>query len=212
MLRTMVTFAFATAAALLPIVNPLASAPTFYSLTAHASNATRTRLAMRATLFAVLILIVALFAGEAVLRFFGISLTVLEVAGGLLVSRTGWLMVTGNIAPVQPDESGQDISFVPMALPMLAGPGAIGVTIALSVDHFGSGQYAGAVIGIVIVGLITFTLLHYGGAIVRRMGTRGISAMTTIMGFFVLAIGVAFIAEGVSSLIEARIHGNTIGP
>jgi multiple antibiotic resistance protein len=194
--------AVATAAALFPIVNPLAAAPAFFSLTERFDERTRRATALRAALYTMAILVVVLFTGEGVFNLFGIDIAVLEVAGGLLVARTGWLMATGAVGELRPEEGGGDIAFVPVALPLLAGPGAIGVTIALSADYTGAGDYAGALLGIAAIGALTYALLLLAGPITRRLGVRGISALTTIAGFLVLAIGVGLAAEGINELLD----------
>ena len=200
MVSDILRHAFATAAALFPIVNPLAGASAFLSLTARFDERRRRATALRAAIYTAVILVVVLFTGEGVLDLFGIDIAVLEVAGGLLVARAGWLMATGAVGAMAPEEGGGDIAFVPVALPLLAGPGAIGVTIALSVDYTGTGDYVGALLGIAAIGAITYVLLLLAGPVTRRLGARGISALTTIAGFLVLAIGVA--AEGINQLLD----------
>src|SRR5271168_5006565 len=149
--------AVATFLALFPIVNPFGGVPVFFSLTSTIPDAERRRTALRTAGYVVAILVVFLFFGRFVLIFFGISLPVLRIAGGLIVANSAWGMVTGNsrITPAESSEAAtkEDISLTPMAMPMLSGPGSIGVVMGLAAhaDHFLS--YVGMVIGIVALSI-----------------------------------------------------------
>ena len=128
--------------ALFPIVNPLGGIPLFFSLTADFPPEDRRRTALKTSLYVIAILVIFMLVGRFVLNFFGISLPVLKIAGGLIVANTAWGMVTGS-SRVTAEESHEaltkeDISLTPMAMPMLSGPGSIGVVMGLAAhaDHF----------------------------------------------------------------------------
>src|SRR3954453_3855716 len=120
------TAATATFLALFPIVNPPGGIPLFFSLTANDSREERNRTALRTSLYVLAILVVFMLFGRFVLSFFGISLPVLKIAGGLIVANTAWVMVTAS-SRITHEESSEamtkeDISLTPMAMPMLSGP------------------------------------------------------------------------------------------
>src|ERR1700721_580939 len=146
------TAATATFLALFPIVNPLGGIPVFFTLTADFPDAERRRSALKTSLYVIAILVIFMLFGRFVLNFFGISLPVLKIAGGLIVANTAWGMVTGS-SPRTIKESReppqQGLLFTPTAMPSPSGPGSIGVVMGLAAhaDHFLS--YIGMVIGIV---------------------------------------------------------------
>jgi multiple antibiotic resistance protein len=127
--------ALATFLALFPIVNPFGGVPMFFALTTDMDRAERRATALRTALYVIGILIVFLFFGRFVMSFFGISLPVLQIAGGLIVANTAWGMVTASsrMTPAESHEATtkEDISLTPMAMPMLSGPGSIGVVMGL---------------------------------------------------------------------------------
>jgi multiple antibiotic resistance protein len=198
--------ATATFLALFPIVNPLGGVPMFFSLTADYTTEERCRTALKIGIDVIVILVVFMLFGRFVLNFFGISLPVLKIAGGLIVANTAWGMVTGS-SRMTTEESSEaltkpDISLTPMAMPMLSGPGSIGVVMGLAAhaDHFLS--YLGMVIGIVALGLTCYLFLCLGGPFVKRLGPGAIGAINRIFGFLILAIAVQLIWNGV-----ADFHG-----
>jgi multiple antibiotic resistance protein len=194
--------AAATFLALFPIVNPLGGVPLFFSLTADYSPEERRQTALKIALDVIAILVIFMLFGRFVLNFFGISLPVLKIAGGLIVANTAWGMVTGSsrMTTAESNEAltKEDISLTPMAMPMLSGPGSIGVVMGLAahVDHFLS--YAGMVIGIVALGLTVYLFLRLGGPFVKRLGPVAVGAINRIFGFLILAIAVQLVWNGVA--------------
>jgi multiple antibiotic resistance protein len=127
---------------------------------------------------------------------------VLKIAGGLIVANTAWGMVTGSsrmtIAESSEALTKEDISLTPMAMPMLSGPGSIGVVMGLAAhaDHFLS--YLGMVVGIIALGLTVFLFLRLGGPFVKRLGPSAMGAINRIFGFLILSIAVQLIWNGVA--------------
>jgi multiple antibiotic resistance protein len=200
LVRDLPSAATATFLALFPIVNPLGGVPMFFSLTGDYTTEERRRTAMKIAIDVIAILVVFMLFGRFVLNFFGISLPVLKIAGGLIVANTAWGMVTGS-SRVTMEESSEaltkeDISLTPMAMPMLSGPGSIGVVMGLAAhaDHFLS--YLGMVIGIVALGLTVYLVLCLGGPFVKRLGPGAVGAINRIFGFLILAIAVQLIWNG----------------
>ena len=128
----------ATFTTLFSIVNPFGAMPVFLTLTADDRASERARTALRACIYMVAILSVAFFGGQYILNFFGINIQHLRIAGGILLMRSAFELLTpgGNRDRVGPDaleESKQkdDISFTPLAMPMLSGPGSMAICIGL---------------------------------------------------------------------------------
>jgi len=194
--------AVATFLALFPIVNPFGGVPVFFSLTSTIPDAERRRTALRTAGYVVAILVVFLFFGRFVLIFFGISLPVLRIAGGLIVANTAWGMVTGNarMTAAETDEAATkaDISLTPMAMPMLSGPGSIGVVMGLSALADSMVVYLGMVIAIVALGLVVYLFLGLGAPLVKRLGPSAVGAINRIFGFLLLAIAVQLVWDGVA--------------
>ncbi|MFZ0286385.1 MAG: MarC family protein [Terriglobales bacterium] len=194
--------AVATFLALFPIVNPFGGVPVFFSLTSDMPEADRRRTALKTAAYVIAILVVFLFFGRFVLIFFGISLPVLRIAGGLIVANTAWGMVTGNarMTAAESDEAATkaDISLTPMAMPMLSGPGSIGVVMGLAADANSMITYVGMVVGIVALGLVVYLFLGLGGPLVKRLGPGAVGAINRIFGFLLLAIAVQLVWDGVA--------------
>ncbi len=201
-LQDLPSAAVATFLALFPIVNPFGGVPLFFSLTAGLSASERRHTALRTGLYVIAILVVFLFFGRFVLNFFGISLPVLNIAGGLIVANTAWGMVTASsrITAAESSEAStkEDISLTPMAMPMLSGPGSIGVVMGLAAHADSMAAYLGMVIGIVVLGLAVYMFLCLGGPLVKRLGPTGTGAINRIFGFLILAIAVQLIWDGMA--------------
>src|SRR6202165_1158785 len=183
--------------ALFPIVNPLGGIPVFFTLTADFTPEERRRTALKTALYVVAILVTFMFFGRFVLNFFGISLPVLQIAGGLIVANTAWSMVTGDSRMTAAESSEattkEDISLTPMAMPMLSGPGSIGVVMGLAAHANSMVAYLGMVIGIAALGLVVYLFLCLGGPLVKRLGPGAAGAINRIFGFLLLAIAVQLV-------------------
>jgi multiple antibiotic resistance protein len=194
--------AIATFLALFPIVNPFGGVPLFFSLTSNMPAAERRNTAFRTAAYVIAILVVFLFFGRFVLIFFGISLPVLKIAGGVIVANTAWGMVTGDqrLTSAETDEASTkaDISLTPMAMPMLSGPGSIGVVMGLAAHADSMIAYLGMVIAIVVLGLVVYMFLCLGGPMVKRLGPGAVGAINRIFGFLLLAIAVQLVWDGVA--------------
>lgn len=191
----------AALAALLPITNPLGALAAFAGLTGSADPADVRRQAWRTALYVFAILGVFALVGSLVLQGFGISLPALQVAGGLVVAHSGFGMIvpTERFSQAEKDHAAtkSDVSFSPMALPLVAGPGAIGVVIALGARHPAVGDRLAVVVAVAVLALAIGVLLRWATPWVERLGPTGIGALTRIMGFLILAIGVELVAHGV---------------
>jgi multiple antibiotic resistance protein len=200
LLRTLPTAATATFLALFPIVNPFGGIPLFFSMTSSFTPSERNATAMRTSFYVFAILVTFMFFGRFVLNFFGISLPVLKIAGGLIVANTAWGMVTGGnrLTAAESDEATtkEDISLTPMAMPILSGPGSIGVVMGLAAHVDSPTAYLGMVIGIVGLAISVYLFLRLGGPLVGRLGPSAVGAISRIFGFLILAIAVQLIWDG----------------
>jgi multiple antibiotic resistance protein len=201
-LRTLPHSAAATFLALFPIVDPFGGIPIFFSMTSSWTTKDRQRTALKTAVWVFVILVAFLFFGRFVLYFFGISLPVLKIAGGLIVANTAWGMVTSHarITPAESDEAldKEDISLTPLAMPLMSGPGAIGVVMGLAAHVDSAASYMGMVIGIAAVALSVFLFFLLGGPLVRRLGPSAVGAINKIFGFLILAIAVQLVWDGVA--------------
>jgi multiple antibiotic resistance protein len=201
-LRTLPASAVATFLALFPIVDPFGGIPIFFSMTSSWTEQDRRRTAIKTGIWVFVILVTFLFFGRFVLQFFGISLPVIKIAGGLIVANTAWGMVTSTsrITPAETHEaeSKQDISLTPLAMPLMSGPGAIGVVMALAAHVDDKAAYFGMVIGIAAIALSVTLFFWLGGPLVRRLGPSAVGAINKIFGFLILAIAVQLVWNGIA--------------
>jgi multiple antibiotic resistance protein len=190
-----------TVIALLPIINPFASTPVFLAITEGDTELQRERQARRGCLYMVAILVLSLIGGTFIMNFFGISIPGLRIAGGLLVSGIGLSMLSPR-TPAQEERerdaarAKRDISFTPLAMPMLSGPGSIAVTIGFTSLAQTPLDYAAIILGIIVVAFISYLVLRISSRIVQVIGINGMSALTKIMGFLLLCIGIQFVVNG----------------
>ena len=201
-LKNLPSAAGATFLALFPIVNPFGGVPLFFTLTSGFPSGERNRTAMRTAMYVILILVFFMFLGRIVQNFFGISLPVLKIDSGLIVAYTAWGMVTASsrMTSAESDEAStkEDISLTPMAMPILSGPGSIGVVMGLAAHADSALSYLGMVIGIVGVGVAVYLFLRLGGPLVARLGPGATGAINRIFGFLILAIAVQLVWDGVA--------------
>lgn len=190
---------------LLPIINPLAAAPTFLAITEGDSPERRREQARKGCFYMVGILVSFLIGGTFIMNFFGISIPGLRIAGGILMSGIGMDMLLVRKAASKPEEAEEraaavkkpDISFSPLAMPMLSGPGSIAVTLGFTSLASDWLDYFAIIAGIVTVAFITYIVLRLSSRIVNLIGPVGVNAMTKIMGFLIMCIGVQFVVNGV---------------
>ena len=200
-----------TFGALFSIMNPLGTVPIFVGLTQDNSKKERASIAFWTSFNVLIILIFSFFAGKYLLSFFGISLNSLKIAGGLIIASSGFALLTGKFSEhkgmkrsrVQDDiETRSEISLTPLAIPMLAGPGTISLLIAYN-QEYSSVTDCLIILGSVFTSSISIYLIlkssHY---IVKMLGASGINALSRIIGFIVIAIGIELIIVAVLSILK----------
>lgn len=206
------TYVISTVGALLPIVNPLSAVGLVVSITANLTEAERHEQIKRACIYMFFILTAFLVAGGLIMNFFGISIPGLRIAGGLIVSYLGFRMLFPETAAISRQEQAEaiqkhDISFTPLAMPSLSGPGSIAVVIGVSStvqesDHVVIGHILVA-IGIAITAVISFVVLKAATRLDKVLGATGMNAVARIMGFLLICIGVQFAINGVTDVARS---------
>jgi multiple antibiotic resistance protein len=200
------TYVVSTVVALLPIVNPVASVGLVVSITANLTEAERAQQIRRGCIYMFCILTAFLVAGGLIMNFFGISIPGLRIAGGLIVSYLGFRMLFPDVQPISRQEQAEaigkgDISFTPLAMPSLSGPGSIAVVVGVSStiqesEHVVIG-YVWVAVGIAITSLISFGVLQAATRLDRMLGATGMNAVSRVMGFLLICIGVQFVINGI---------------
>jgi multiple antibiotic resistance protein len=187
--------------AMFPMINPVGHAPMFYGMTSDETPDHRRRMSAKIGLYVFLILTVSLLFGNLLLRFFGVTIDDLRIAGGLLVAHSGWGML-GNQSRVTPHEHAaaeekEDISLTPMAMPILAGPGAMSLAVGLAVYGHTVPHYIGYVVGFVVLAVLTWLCFRWSESMMRVFNVNAVGALNRVLGLFILAIGVNMIVLGV---------------
>lgn len=196
---------FASFTSLFSVVNPLAAMPLFLSLTDRFSEKERVQTANKAILYMLGVLLSFLLVGTFIMSFFGISLAGIRIAGGLIIMRAAYSMLNpekGGRKLTAEDEAAalekEDISFSPLALPLLSGPGSIAVVIGFATQASGAMDYFINGAAVVLVVAVTYGILRLAPISVKYIGHTGLNVMTRLMGFIALAISVQFILSGIS--------------
>ncbi len=192
---------------LIAAVNPIGIMPVYVSLTGHMTPEERNRTALTANVAVAIILIVSLLAGQWLLDMFSISLDSFRVAGGLLLLTIAFSMMSGKIGEgkqnkqeISESVSREQIGVVPLAMPLLAGPGAISSTIVYGSRYPGLTSILGIAATIIIFAFCCWLLFRAAPLIVRVLGQTGINVITRIMGLILAALGIEFIANGLRAL------------
>jgi len=196
---------------LLPIVNPVSTAVLLLSISTHLTADERNRQITRACMYMAAILVVFLVGGHFIMVAFGISIPGIRIAGGLVIGVLGFRMLfpdEGQISREGRDEAREklDISFSPLAMPSLSGPGALAVVITMSssidvrhgVDKILA--FAGVIFAILLTAVVSWLVLRAAGVMRKVLGVNGVNSLSRIMGFILICIGIQFIVNGIRDL------------
>ncbi len=196
---------------LFSIVDPLLAVPVFVSLTERFSPEKRVQIASQASWYVFWVLVIFFIAGGLILKFFGISLEGLRIAGGLMIigSAVEMLEKKAKLLPKEQaeSESKDDIAFSPLAMPILSGPGAIAVMIGLTTDAKTWLHYPVIILVIMAVSFLCYVFLRLAHIISSKMGEATMNSFNRIMGFMLLCIGVQYIVNGVMPLLKIAFKG-----
>jgi MarC family membrane protein len=196
-------FALVTLTAVLFIVDPVAVVPTYLVITQDETADERRRTAFRACVAMTLLLLVFAATGTALFRAFGITLPAFRTAGGLILWFVAMDMLRGERRTqegreeVDEGQAKEDVALTPLAIPMLAGPGAISTVIVLATEASGAAHVVIVYAAIVVTGVVSYLTLRLGEPLLTKLGKTGIRVMTRVMGLLLAAVAVQFVLSGV---------------
>jgi multiple antibiotic resistance protein len=202
--------------ALFPIVNPIGNTPIFLSLTRGLSSKGRAALARMIALNGLILIVVSIFIGTHILAFFGISLPVVQVGGGLVVISTGWTLLR------EPDHDDADEkgthkecneadysrqAFYPLTLPLTVGPGSISVAIAVGANRPEGSEWhwpliAGMLLGSLAIAASIYWSYRFAERIGRTLGESAMNVIIRLSSFILVCIGVQILWNGASALLR----------
>ena len=207
-------------AAIFPVVNPPGSALIFLGLTRGATAENRRILARRVAINSFIVLVCSLSLGALVLQFYGISIPVLRVAGGIIVAVAGWkLLNEGSHKYIEPQASDAsqaeilNLAFYPLTLPLTTGPGTIAVVISLGLSK-GSFAHpvdeiiymAASVLAVAVIAVAIFYCFKYAEWVQKLLGRAGTDAAVRLFAFILFCLGVQILWSGASELLKSLIH------
>lgn len=205
--------------ALFPIVDPIGNTPIFLSLTRGSPEHGRAALARTVALNSLILIVTSLFIGTRILAFFGISLPVVQVGGGLIVIATGWSLLREPNADEDGSDHAQERSetyfsrkaFYPLTMPLTVGPGSISIAIAVSANQSDGSQWrwtfvAGMLIGSAIIALSVYLSYRFAEALGRALGDSAMNVVIRLSSFILLCIGVQILWNGLGTLLRTVVH------
>lgn len=203
-------------AALFSVINPLGAIPIFVGLTQDDTLKERQRISFWTAVNVFIIMIISFFVGQYVLAFFGISIDALRIAGGFIIVNSGFTLLNRKFSKsrgvnkeVETDaQKRNDIALTPLAIPMLAGPGSISLLIAMYQDY--KDDITNQIIAcaaMATMALSIFLIMRSSHYLSRILGASGIVAISRIIGFIVIAIGIQYIASSVVNIVESINFG-----
>jgi multiple antibiotic resistance protein len=195
--------------ALIVIIDPLGAIPIFIGLTAGQTDVQRRRTARVASFSVAIILIVACFIGEWILKLFGISIASFRIGGGILLLLMSIAMMNAKISPAKRTDSEEEeahgkenVAVVPLAIPLLAGPGAISLAIIYADKIKGAANTGFLILSCIVAAALMWGALRLSLPISKLLGQTGINIATRIMGLILAAISIEFIASGYKILFR----------
>lgn len=195
---------------LLAIINPVGLLPVFVSLTSHQTDIERQHTNRDANVAVVVILLVTMIAGQYILNLFSISIAAFRIAGGSLICIIAMSMLQGKMSEVKRNKeedresSGMEsVAVVPLALPLMAGPGAISSVIVFGAEHNTLINIFGMFLTISTLGILCWILFRMAPAIFKLLGKTGINVITRLMGLLMLSLGIEVIAAGAKGLFPS---------
>jgi multiple antibiotic resistance protein len=208
------TLFIGTFTTLLAIINPLEALPVFLQLLEGQDDRMHQQVARRSCFYALLLMFFFLLFGNVVMRLFGVPLSMVRIVGGIILVRIGFQLFmpspSGGIISSSSGDSAHaagDIAFVPLAMPIMFGPGALATVIGMSsmvkqsVSEIAS--FAAICVAILAAMFSTYLALAYAKKILGRIGPKGVDAATRIVGFFVSAMGMGLVFHGVTEVLQA---------
>jgi multiple antibiotic resistance protein len=204
--------------ALFPIVNPLGNAPIFLMLTRGLSERGRAKLARTIAINGLILMVVSIFIGTHILGFFGISLPVVQLSGGLVVVATGWTLLRHS----DDDDGAQDAkrpcnesnymrqAFYPLTLPLTVGPGSISVAITVGANRTEGAEWrwpliTGLLIGALVIAVSIYLSYRFAERIAEMLGEAAMNVVIRLSSFILVCIGVQIAWNGLSALLRSAL-------
>ncbi|MDX7563706.1 YchE family NAAT transporter [Klebsiella variicola] len=198
---------------LFALVNPVGIIPVFISMTSYQPAAVRNKTNLTANLSVAIILLTSLFLGDGILQIFGISIDSFRIAGGILVVTIAMSMISGKLGEDKQNKQEksetavrESIGVVPLALPLMAGPGAISSTIVWGTRYHSWVHLVGFSLAIAVFALCCWCIFRMAPWLVRLLGQTGINVITRIMGLLLMALGIEFIVTGIKALFPGLLN------
>jgi multiple antibiotic resistance protein len=207
-----VTLFIGTFTTLLAVINPLEALPIYLELLENQSDKTHLRVARLSCFYAAVLMFFFLAFGTLTLKIFSVPLSMVRIVGGIILMRIGFSLFLPNTGSGSNLASGsspahiEDVAFVPLAMPLMFGPGVLATIIGMSstVEHPFTNfiSLVGISLAIVATMLVTYSILVYAKFLIKKIGPHGIDAATRIVGFFVAAMGMGLIFHGVIEALQ----------
>ena len=198
---------------LFALVNPVGILPVFMSMTNYQTAAVRNKTNMIANFSVAVILCTSLLVGDKILIMFGISIESFRIAGGTLIVLIAMSMISGKLGEDKQNKQEksetairESIGVVPLALPLMAGPGAISSTIVWGTRYHSLMHLIGFSVAIALFALCCWGVFRMAPWLVRLLGQTGINVITRIMGLLLMALGIEFIVTGIKSIFPGLLH------
>jgi len=198
---------------LLAIINPLEALPVYLTLLSGRDAPTQLRVARLSCFYALLLLFFFLIFGTLVLRIFGVPLSMVRIVGGIILMRIGFELFSPSqsgaslIPAPDPTQPATNVAFVPLAMPIMFGPGAIatilGMTSLIRSSDVMVESFLAVSLAIVATMFVTYLCLAYARTLIARLGPKGIDAATRLVGFFVSTMGMGLIFHGVIEALQS---------
>ncbi|MBK7993829.1 MAG: NAAT family transporter [Blastocatellia bacterium] len=196
------SFGLLSFTSLLTIIDPIAAAPVFVTMTEKYDNIARRQTAFRACISALVILLVFAIGGGVIFKIFGITVDALRIAGGILFFMMAMQMLLGKERSTNNNESlNLDQAIVPLGIPLICGPGAISTVMVLMGQNRSISHVAVLILAIILVIVLTALVLLVSPNIVKLIGKSGVAVITRVIGLIVCTIGIQFIIDGLKPVI-----------
>jgi len=209
-MTTVLSFGVLCFSSLLTVIDPLAVAPVFASITRGQAAPLARRLALRACFVALAVLVVFAVGGAFLFKLFGITIDAFRIAGGIVFVLLGLPMLTGSHEEKHAAGSSDDPAVVPLGVPLISGPGAITTTMILMGQSSSAFHTTAFFVALLLVLCVTFVVLALSPVILGRVGPSGLTLVTKIMGLIVLVIGVQLVVDGARPIIVDMLRSAAV--
>ncbi len=195
---------------LISIINPLGAIPVFLGFTKHHKNLNIKNVTNTCAVAVSITILISLVLGQSLLNFFGISVASFTIGGGFLLFTMAFSMISGhqsttkiNTEEIRSFDFEREIGIIPLAIPLLSGPGAISTSIIHAKNFTSPTHWVFAAVMILLIGVIIKVILSYAEVIGQKLGQIGLNVMTRIMGLILLSMSIEMIAGGIKEILPA---------